>query len=439
MPSSAPPGPRPRIPRSVLAWATFLLFAVAAVAAIGVGNPLHEMRVQRGRTALAVLCTVAGLICASALLIRPSLARPKRVACFSLAFSLLCALGTLFTWIAVGTGHTLEDVPGTPVSTKEQVRAELTAKGREGLQPIPTGVLVETMEFTNSHNVRLTGYVWQTLPADAADTEHPHLDLPDAVDGGVTTTRTYRAKRDDQQVVGWQLRATLRQSFDYGNFPLDKQTVGLTMRPRSARVVLVPDFYAYPSWQPGKKYGLYQDLVSGEWHTEYTTYSLDMAHEATNYGRPAVSIGGGVPELSFVVGVSRPFLSPLLHYLVPLLVIAFLVFGSLFVITVDPDRRTVSGFSTWAVISFCGSMLLVVSVQLSSLYDATGSSGIVYAEYFYFIQYVVISLVCLDVIEHTSPRLNRIIDWRGNAVARLLYWPVYSTLLLLATVGVLLL
>lgn len=84
-------------------------------------------------------------------------------------------------------------------------------------------------------------------------------------------------------------------------------------------------------------------------------------------------------------------------------------------------------------------MMLVVSVQHSSLRSATGSTGVVYAEYFYFILYVVIGLVALNVVEHTSAKRFPLVDWRGNAAARLLYWPVITVLLLATTVGVFLL
>ncbi|MFG3053578.1 hypothetical protein ACGFZP_21870 [Kitasatospora sp. NPDC048239] len=86
-----------------------------------------------------------------------------------------------------------------------------------------------------------------------------------------------------------------------------------------------------------------------------------------------------------------------------------------------------------------GTVMLVVAVQHSSLRSTTGSAGVVYAEYFYFILYLVIALVALNVVEYTSTRRLRLLDRNGNMAARLLYWPVVTVLLLTTTVAVFLL
>lgn len=83
--------------------------------------------------------------------------------------------------------------------------------------------------------------------------------------------------------------------------------------------------------------------------------------------------------------------------------------------------------------------MLVVAVQHSGLRGETGSSGVVYAEYFYFILYVVIALIAVNVVEVTSARKVRFLEWQGNTAARLLYWPLVTAMLLGVTVGVFLL
>ncbi|MFI6942380.1 hypothetical protein ACIBI4_24170 [Streptomyces sp. NPDC050418] len=415
----------------VLAVVAVALLVIAAVAASGIGNPLHDFSPYMTRAAVAVVCAVLGLSVIAALLLRPSPARPRRLGWMALVVSVLCLLATGSIWVAAGTGHSLDKAPGVRVNNAAETQAVLAAHGYGKRKPVRTGLMIETLEFTGASNVRLTGFIWQHLPA--GEDVKPNLEFPDAIDGGVGD-EVYRDPTPEGQVVGWRLKATLRESFDYAHYPLDNQAVWLVMWPRTAGTVLVPDFSAYPPWNADDKFGVYPGLVGGDWNTQFSTFSLTEGTERTNYGRPAHSIDGQDAELTFSVGVGRQYVSPLLNRLIPLIVITLLVFGSLFVVTTDSDRRSLSGFSTWAVIGFCGSMMLVVSVQHGTLRSETASDGVVYAEYFYFILYLVIGLVALNVIEHTSKKRFPLVDWRGNAAARLLYWPVVTVLLLTATV-----
>ncbi|MDG4861839.1 hypothetical protein P8605_27230 [Streptomyces sp. T-3] len=123
-----PPAPRdPRTLALALACVVVALLVAAGIAAAGIGNPLHDFGPCRGRAAVAVICGVLGLAGATALLLRPSPARPDRLARFSAVVSTLCVLATVFVWICAGTGHSLKDVPGSPVNARRQTAAYLAA------------------------------------------------------------------------------------------------------------------------------------------------------------------------------------------------------------------------------------------------------------------------------------------------------------------------
>ncbi|MDI3420899.1 hypothetical protein [Streptomyces luteolus] len=431
---------RSRRVRGVLLALAVVLLAVAVVAGAGLRDPVHALQNQGGRTALMLASGVLGLVLAAFALLIPGAGNPgpgRRLVWLSACFSLLCIGATVFVWACVSSDDSLKGVPGTVVTTDAQTGRELAAQDRASQRRVPTGLLIETLQFTDTHNVRLTGYLWQRLPA-SADPDEPAVELPDAIDGG-PAERVYRYTDGDQQVVGWRLRTTLREAFDYGHYPLDRQVVRLSMWPRDADTVLVPDFSAYPPWDTRHELGLYQHIVTAQWHPQFTAFSLGEVDDRTNYGQPGASVDSTMPELHFSTGLSREFLSPLLDRLVPLIVIACLVFASLFVITKDSERRALSGFSTWAVLGFCGAQMLIVAVQHGSLRGETSSSGVVYAEYFYFILYLVIALVAINVVEHTSTHRFRLLDWQGNAASRLLYWPTMTGLLLAVTIAVFLL
>ncbi|MFG2825634.1 hypothetical protein ACGFX4_40170 [Kitasatospora sp. NPDC048365] len=443
-PPSSPPGTQPPDParwgRSRVATATLTvaLFVLAGVAAAGIDEPVHEVMQHGVRLAVVLICAVVGLALVAWLLLRPRPAEPSTLGWFSAVVSVLCLLATVFVWVAVAADDTLTGAPGTAVTTQADATSYLREDDRDGMQQIPTGVMIQTAQFTDANNVRLTGYLWQRLPA-GADTKAAAVELPAAVDGGATEQVYVHTNSDNTQTVGWKLRTTLREQFDYSHYPLDRQVIWATMWPKTPGTVLVPDFAAYPPWVSESAFGLYTGMVTGEWRLHYTSFSMGESTTRTTLGRSDATTDTTIPAMHFSTGITRAFLSPLLDRLVPLIVITLLVFASLFVVTTDNDRRSLAGFSTWTVIGFCGAMMLVVAVQHSSLRSSTGSTGVVYAEYFYFILYLVIALVAFNVVEYTSTRRFRFLDWNGNMAARLLYWPVVTTLLLATTVVVFLL
>ncbi|MEV7118268.1 hypothetical protein [Kitasatospora griseola] len=442
MSTSASPPPQPdrwSSARISVAAAAVVLFAVAGVAAAGIDKPVHEILQHGGRFAVVLTCSVVGLALVAWLLLRPRPAKPSSLGWFSVIVSALCLLATVFIWISVAADDTIAGAPGTVVTSQAQTADYLRSEQRDGMQQIPTGVMIQTAQFTDANNVRVTGYLWQRLPA-TADPKTASVELPAAVDSSGVGEQVYlHPNNDGTQTVGWKLRATLRETFDYSHYPLDKQVIWSTMWTRTPGTVLVPDFAAYPPWEPASNLGLYTGMVTGEWNPHFTTFSMGDSTTRTTLGNPNATPDTTIPALHFSTGITREFLSPLLDRLIPLIVITLLVFASLFVVTTDSDRRSLAGFSTWTVIGFCGAMMLVVAVQHSSLRSTTGSTGVVYAEYFYFILYLVIALVAFNVVEYTSTRRFAFLDWNGNMAARLLYWPVVTVLLLGTTVGVFLL
>ncbi len=92
---------------------------------------------------------------------------------------------------------------------------------------IPTGVFVQSLQFNTANNVQVSGYVWQkyadNIPADITR----GFVLPEAVAEAYRSTEAYRVHENGAEVIGWYFSATLRQSFDYGHYPFDRQDVWL--------------------------------------------------------------------------------------------------------------------------------------------------------------------------------------------------------------------
>ncbi|WP_069165550.1 hypothetical protein [Nocardia altamirensis] len=353
----------------------------------------------------------------------------------SLAVSLLFALGTVTSWVHAGNRHApIADV-GTTVTNMAEVQEAIAPRmPKDTVIPLlPTGVLVSSLQFVNAHNVKATGHIWQHIvpgfPEDRIElgallleAEDPHC-----------LRKVFEYPLGDTKVVVWSFATVIRQQFNYENYPLDHQDIWLRMRPADMTnpVQLVPSFESFPPWNPDALNGLDPGLVFGDWKPDYTVYSL-VHQKYSMLDRPGLS---NTDELYFNVGVSRGLLGPLIGRIVPVMLLASLMFLSLFVITTDPDRRPISGFTAFAIITFSVSTVLVVAVNDNAVRTEVGSAGISYIEYWYFTLYMMTLLVALNATMLLSGAFAKLIHWRENLLPKVLFWPLFTGTMFAATIG----
>ena len=102
----------------------------------------------------------------------------------------------------------------------------------ENVLKIKTGIFIQSLNFSNSNEVSITGYIWQhfkdgqrdSIQLDSAEVG---FILPEQVNtgGDIEPREIYRLKKGDSEVVGWYFEATLRQPFNYNNYPFDHKIV----------------------------------------------------------------------------------------------------------------------------------------------------------------------------------------------------------------------
>jgi hypothetical protein len=384
-----------------------------------------------------IVAAVALLFALGNLVIRPHTGVTWRLWASSLWFSSLCLLCVAGIWALTFRDTGTQAIPGTQVSTSAQVTTYLNKLGPRGaaLPRIPTGAFVQSVEFADANDVKVTGYLWQRYGRDIPKGFRQGVALPEAADA-YAAKEVYRTKdAAGQETVGWYFQATLRQQFDYKHYPLDFQSVWLRLwsADMTRKALLVPDFASYPPWKINGRYGLDPGFVSDGWRTRYTAYSYAANDYTSSFGMVRYSDKQPFPELYFNVGMARDFVNPLIARLLPVAFIVSLIFASLFVVTTNSEKRGVSGFSIFSVIGFSVSMLLVVTVQHTSLRNTLGESGLVYLEYFYVALYALILMVALNAVLMPTSFADRFFDWRGNLLPRLLYWPIFMALILAAT------
>lgn len=319
--------------------------------------------------------------------------------------------------------------------TPEDIDTYLDAK-QVTRKRIPTGLFIQSFRFNSTTEVNFTGYIWQkyskNIYSDVPDSEIPlGFVLPEAVDSGdnVMPRLVYRGDlSQNQELIIWYFEATLRQNFDYRHYPFDHKQIWIRMSSGLLDVerILIPDLLDYASTKPGDTFGLDEDIVLGPWVINETFFEYQEQHYDTNFG-----FGGSPrdadPELYFNIIVKRQFWNAFIVNLIPLLVVAILLFAILMMITGDGEKAKIFGFSTSNVIGVCSGLFFVVMLAHIQLRREIPSSGILYLESFYLLMYSVILAVGSNSYLFSMKMLPfplRWLQYRDNLIAKVIYWPL---------------
>ncbi|PUB17392.1 hypothetical protein [Yoonia sediminilitoris] len=329
------------------------------------------------------------------------------------------------------------------VSTQAEVTEYLDGLGSENAArvEVPTGVFIQSLVFSSSSNVNLTGYIWQKYPVG-----YPYekgIIFPEQIASGDTVmkqeyTEMVAHEGAQHELIGWYFDVTVRQSFNYYRYPLDFLTIWLRIWPadfeNDANIRLVPDFGSYDD-PTARKFGLDADLVQGEWNIDQSFFSYrDVAYD-TSFGYPPTADDDLYHELYFNLGAERKFINAFVINLVPLFVVALLLFAGIMTISDDKEQSSRFGFSTSGLIGTCSALFFVVMLSHIQVRAQFAGSGLVYIEYFYLVMYGMILLTALNGYLFSLHRRRALafLHYEDNFIAKVSFWPVLLWAMLLIT------
>ncbi|ELS04895.1 hypothetical protein Xen7305DRAFT_00046310 [Xenococcus sp. PCC 7305] len=302
---------------------------------------------------------------------------------------------------------------------------------------IPTGVFIESLKFNNSTEVNVTGYIWQIYDRsqykDIPGDEIPvGFILPEAVNSGdnIDPTFAYRDHtKDNKEVIGWYFETTLKQLFDYSKYPFDHKVVWIRFWSRDfeRKTILVPSFDSYKSTELNDAFGYDQKIVLDHWELLETFFDYRKQSYNTNFGFTEERFDNQ-PELYFNIVIKRHFFNSFVIYILPLIIIACLVFATLMMITKNEEQSSLFGLNTSDVIEVCAGLFFVVLLSQVQIREQFAGSRIVYLEFFYPLMYV--NLLGVSVNSYIFSRINtennlilKWINYEDNIIPKLIYWP----------------
>lgn len=303
---------------------------------------------------------------------------------------------------------------------------------------IPTGVFIQSLKFNSSTEVNVTGYIWQIYEQSKYQ-DVPDKDisvgfvLPEKVESGnnIEPTFAYRETiNDSKEVIGWYFEATLKQVFDYSKYPFDHKVVWIRFWSRDfeQKTILVPSFDSYDSTGLNDAFGYDQDIVLGHWELLETFFDYRKQDYNTNFGTNKEGFKER-PELYFNIVIERHFFNSFVIYILPLIIIAGLVFAILMMITKDKEQGAIFGLDTRGVIEVCAGLFFVVLLSQVQIREQFAGSRIVYLEFFYPLMYI--NLLGVSINSYLFSRFNtennlvlKWINYEDNIIPKLIYWPI---------------
>ncbi len=397
---------------------------------------LHKMRVT-----FVLLCAACLFFFSVPLIVRLQHKGWYLVACFSV----LCLSSIVLIWYNHLQAERNDNADKIVVTNKTELEAALNSFEREqklaGTQAsdkikINTGFFIQSVKFASANDIFVTGFAWQKLPAEwlhllePDDTSARLLEfvLPEAESSSVEVVYS------DRDITRWYFEASLRQSFNYSKYPFDDEDIWIRTRFTEFYhndVILVPDFDAYPSFAGADRNGLESDIFIEGWNINNTYYYFRNVDYSSNFGAPGdVRTLNNKPDLFFNISIRREFLGVFIAYMIPLGVIAYLLFAVLLTRTRDTEGNELYGFKAANVLGYAGSLFFVLIVSHMSLRETLQAKGIIYLEYFFFILYITIASAAASAIPFFNKKSNQ--GSKGKW-AVLLYWPLLLLSILIIT------
>ncbi len=302
---------------------------------------------------------------------------------------------------------------------------------------IPTGIYLQSIEFTNSNNCILTAYIWQKYENGFHDSLTRGFLLPEAQEAEIT--ENYRKKVGNTEIIGWTVKATIREVFHFRDYPFDHQNFWLRLwhKDFDKNVILIPDIQAYTDYKPNKLPGIEKFIVLPSWYITHSFFGYKYNSYNTNFGINDYVGLQNFPELYYNVFIQRDFVSVFISDLVPIVMTIAILFIAL-IVTYKPEETTddVFKFNVMEIISLVAALIFVVLLAHIELRSRIVTETVVYIEYYYFLTYAAIFCVLGNyLILHKQYNIPFILA-KNNYYPKILFLPLLTLFMLLLTIFV---
>lgn len=287
---------------------------------------------------------------------------------------------------------------------------------------IPTGIILNTLSFSGSNKVSISGYIWQKIKSDVKIVEG--IRFPEATDA--TFKEVMRKKNGpNEELIGWNFQANFLQKHRYSWFPFDRVHVDLTIASADFEhnILLVPDFSNYQSLEIDPLPGIANQISIPGFTLERSFFSFSAIASYNEVGLESVKDVTENVQLHYNVILTRNLTNPLIIFFLPLLIILFTIFA-VFLLSYKGHFKTDSfkSLSSYTAVFFS---LVILHQTLRGQYQA---GELFYIEYFFFFTYISMLILILHALLIRVSRFRFFIDRKISPYLSILFWPVQFAL-----------
>jgi hypothetical protein len=344
--------------------------------------------------------------------------------------SLICAADSVLFilciwivwWLALTYNDTLSDKRVERVTDSEYLDVLVSDFQNENTQKslntpyfIPTGILIETLNFAGPNDVSISGRIWQTYPANYPEDWVKGFELGRSIT--LNTSLIEKRKVEEGEVFYWRFQTVVRSDLDYSRYPLEVENINLPIYPKKNgdKVALIPDLKAYKFISPALLPGLTEKMFVPGWNITQSYFTFFDGSLTTNLGGSSHFDQKNFYELHFNVGLKRLFVDAFISNLTPLIVVVIILFSVVLLPTSIDISRT---------LSICVSVFFVVIFSHLSIRRAISSDSIFYLEYFYLVIYLMVIISPMNSFRATIGMPIKWLDHQNGLLLKLLFWPV---------------
>lgn len=363
----------------------------------------------------------------------------------STIYSLILVIGISLLWGVIGkirrgeTSAMLLDSAAI-ARVQDQLEQDAIKSGLSAPPAIPTGVSVQSLEFSSANNVTMSGYIWQKYTYPQHNGIKQAVILPESVDGTPQERFRKQITEPHGQLVCWYFENVLRQPFEYRYYPFDHKDVWLRLWPADIgkQVLLTPDLESYPIIEPGLLPGIEtpSEFVLNGWKVVNSYYEYKTLHYTNTLGIKHETGRPKIPELYFVINLERNFIDAFITNLVPLFVVLFMLLAIMITVSHRQEKIGKFGSNPFAILGACSALFFVILLSHIQLREQFAVPHIIYLEYFYFVMYAAVLWVTVFSFLIVSDLHIPFIQYKDGLLPKVLFLPVILVTLYIITFGV---
>jgi len=322
--------------------------------------------------------------------------------------------------------HDVERIVNETILDKyvERYDDELHKLANARYDKVPTGLFIESFELS-SFEASVIGKLWMKYPKALYDETPPGFYFPDVSameTRGLLKEKLSEVEYEDHILATWRFRVTLEQDFSYRQFPFEQNDIALrVLYPDfSKNVLLVPDLRSYDILNPSVRPGLNPGISVPSSETIASFFTLSNTDYRSTFGNSRMVKSH--PTLAFHIGVKRIYLNPFIANIIPILIVALMMFVVLYVSSTNDDGR--AGLTTMNVIQSSAGFLFILLLAHVNERNRIETPEIAYIELFYFSMYMYITAQTLALAAMFRGVDWKLFQWEDNLILKLSFWPL---------------